>query len=75
MKPSKKQSNIKKTNNDSLAPKIEAFFKAAPKSFVVDKANVPEEQQNGDKQFYIDLLKNKLQSKYFVSFFAVNCTF
>lgn len=76
MKPSKKQikPNSKKTKvnlNETSVPLIPSFFKAAPKSFVVDKTNVLVNPKDGDRQFYVDLLKSKLESKLFVQYVFV----
>lgn len=75
MKPSKKQNNLnskknKGNKNEPSAPLIQSFFKAAPKSFVVDKTKVLAEPKNDDRQFYVDLLKSKLESKFLVQFFV-----
>lgn len=79
MKPRKKENNLnakKKLNvkknkdngSDTPVPVMQSFFKAAPKSFVVEKTNVSVKPNNDDRQFYVDLLKSKLESKLFFSF-------
>lgn len=57
--------NLKQTNTfnkNSSTSKINAYFKPAIKSFDVE-AETKEEHTDGHKQFYIQILKEKLQSK------------
>lgn len=71
MKPTKKQTKSNATKSHEIektsvpVPGIQTFFKAAPKSFLVDKNKDVVKSNNNPKQFYIDVLKEKLQSKFF----------
>lgn len=74
MKSTKKQIIKLKTNKDQVVesnpkPGIQTFFKPAPKTFAIDEnrgENKPEEKSNnGDKKFYVGLLKEKLRSEFF----------
>lgn len=66
MKPARKQSVDAKKNEKSLTKnvatsQIKSYFKPTPKEFVI--ADETEKHGEGPKQFYIDMLKDKLQSK------------
>lgn len=70
MKPCKKQPILtKKDENKGIsAPKIKAFFKTAPKNFVIDEFNTTLATNGDSKQFYIHALKKKLQGNNLIVF-------
>lgn len=62
MKPSKKL--IKQTpKKNQVATGIETFFKSAPKDFIVEEKVAEINPNNGAKKFFVDVLKERLQSK------------
>lgn len=70
MKPSKKQINPTDNINqvkEKNVQGIQTFFKTTPKTFVVDKNVVAAKPDDGPKKFYVDILKDKLRRKIFLS--------
>lgn len=71
MKPAKKHDTKKNEKKDIPTSQIKSYFKPAPKSFVVQTET--ENHSDGPKQFYVDALKEKLQSKiFFISVIVFN---
>lgn len=73
MKPAKKQNSSKNpkkpVNDNNSGSGIKVFFKTAPKSFVVDqnvKEPVAMTSKDAIKEFYRDMLKEKLAGKTFL---------
>lgn len=76
MKPFKKQIKPNQTKNNvnekNSAQSIGSFFKAVPKSFVVEENVSASKPDNDHKKFYVDILKEKLRRKiYFINFIYV----
>lgn len=77
MKISKKQiidsnKNRKQTSENNSTSKIKSYFKSAPKLFVVENVENKTKADGPDsKEFYVKLLKEKLQSKNFRLLFFV----
>lgn len=59
----------KKTDNVST-PKIQSFFKSVKKQFNIENISGCEDTEQA-KSYYIEALKNKLQSKNFFPFFII----
>lgn len=76
MKPAKKQNgdsnnNEKQISDKTQKSKIKTYFKSAPKSFVVeDRITTPGGSKDKTKEFYVRMLKEKLQSE--INFYREN---
>lgn len=69
MKAAKKQTKPKSGKeqtgeNDSIA-RIPTFFKPVAKKFAINENGPKEKSDNGDKSFYVGVLKEKLRRKFF----------
>lgn len=73
MKPSKKEniptSSKKDEKDNHTAPKIQSYFKSAPKTFVIENNN--ENGCSSSQAIYIEALKKKLQGKAIFVYFLL----
>lgn len=76
MKPAKKQNadlieNQKQTSKQKPTTKINGYFKSVPKTFAVASGSGQNQPEKTTKDFYVNILKEKLRSKniFCISFF------
>lgn len=78
MKPAKKHNNdsnnnrkqISEDSEDTSSSKIKSYFKSVPKSFVVTDQLKKNHAVSSSKDFYIRILKERLQGKVFLNIFC-----